>query len=360
MTDALVALRVRHAFNVRSMVFTEVSKEIPTCVALLTGTIGSLYKKISGSQVGDLNGTLLNSRQNQHDRILKEFVKDYNLHQLDTNDHLHSFFHHNGKSTSKIDYILSSNSNLIHSIQTFSQDAINLSAHVPVKALLTFQADKQKLKKSSNFSNEVLLKTEWEKCVPAIYIEAVKKSLDQNKNRKVTTEDQTTNLIDAIKQAARKTIPTKTLKIRGPRLKVSQHAKKLLTISKQKHRIWDLHGRKRGEDTCFLELKEAKRNVRKRLRQERAAECKEFYKKLESKPNSKNFYRLIRRNTNSTKELATTILYDDHELTDPEEQREAMAKYFQNLATPKDDPDFDENFLNNCQFRCEIIKEICS
>ncbi|VDI35308.1 Hypothetical predicted protein [Mytilus galloprovincialis] len=281
---------------------------------------------------GDLNGTLLNSRHNQHDRILKEFVKDYNLHQLDADDHLHSFFHHNGKSTSKIDYILSSNSNLIHSIQTFSQDAINLSAHVPVKALLTLQADKQKQKKSSNFSNEVLHKTEWEKCVPAIYSEAVKKSLDQNKNRKVTTEDQTNNLIDAIKQAARKTIPTKTLKIRGPRLKVSQHAKKLLTISKQKHRIWDLHGRKRGEDTCFLELKEAKRNVRKRLRQERATECKEFYKKLESEPNSKNFYRLIRRNTNSTKELATTILYDDHELTDPEEQKRGNGKIFSKFS----------------------------
>ncbi|VDI39629.1 Hypothetical predicted protein [Mytilus galloprovincialis] len=74
---------------------------------------------------------------------------------------------------------------------------------------------------------------------------------------------------------------------------------------------------------------------------------------------SKNFYGLIRRNTNSTKELATPILYGDHKLTDPEEQRETMGKYFQNLATPKDDPGFDENFLN-CQFRCEIIKEICS
>ncbi|CAC5421990.1 unnamed protein product [Mytilus coruscus] len=68
---------------------------------------------------------------------------------------------------------------------------------------------------------------EWEKCVPAIYSEAVKKSLDQNKNRKVTMEDQTTNLIDAIKQAARKTIPTKNSENPRPKTKSFATCKKV-------------------------------------------------------------------------------------------------------------------------------------
>ena len=62
---------------------------------------------------GDLNGTLLNHRNNKHDQLLKKFVKETGLK---FNNHIGSqstFFHHAQTSESQIDYILTKNSSFL-------------------------------------------------------------------------------------------------------------------------------------------------------------------------------------------------------------------------------------------------------
>ena len=62
---------------------------------------------------GDLNGTLLQSRMNKHDRLLKELISELDL---TTNIGIGSqstFFHHAHNSESQIDYILTTNKNMI-------------------------------------------------------------------------------------------------------------------------------------------------------------------------------------------------------------------------------------------------------
>lgn len=85
--------------------------------------------------VGDLNGTLIPSRNNNHDKLLKNFCSQHQLKHTVRNAHKPTFYHHNGNSTSQIDYILENirGNNLLDST-IMDQNPLNSSAHVPVKA----------------------------------------------------------------------------------------------------------------------------------------------------------------------------------------------------------------------------------
>jgi hypothetical protein len=55
---------------------------------------------------GDLNGTLLSTRSNSHDKLLKNFVIETSLHSAGKCSDMNTFYHHAGSSTSQIDYTL--------------------------------------------------------------------------------------------------------------------------------------------------------------------------------------------------------------------------------------------------------------
>ena len=79
--------------------------------------------------------TLINNRNNAHDCKLKNIVKENTLLHSDALSTHPTFFHHNGNSTSQIDYILSSGS-FINKTNILRQHATNTSTHVPVVAEL--------------------------------------------------------------------------------------------------------------------------------------------------------------------------------------------------------------------------------
>ncbi|CAC5363397.1 unnamed protein product [Mytilus coruscus] len=56
--------------------------------------------------IGDLNGTLMSSRNNYHDKLLKNFCRQQQLKNTMINAHRPTFYHRNGNSTSQIDFIL--------------------------------------------------------------------------------------------------------------------------------------------------------------------------------------------------------------------------------------------------------------
>jgi hypothetical protein len=76
---------------------------------------------------GDLNTTLLISRKyNKHDEVLKKFISDMNLHVINSNKS--TFYHHAGGSQSQIDYILSSDHELLYNYEIHEKNAINTSS----------------------------------------------------------------------------------------------------------------------------------------------------------------------------------------------------------------------------------------
>jgi len=67
---------------------------------------------------GDMNGSLSNERNNSHDAKLKSFMKLNKFHLHTDVRNQPTFYHHDGKSKSEIDYIIS-NDDVIESIIFF-------------------------------------------------------------------------------------------------------------------------------------------------------------------------------------------------------------------------------------------------
>ena len=83
---------------------------------------------------GDFNGSLLPARNNNHDKLLKQFCRRHQLRHTINNTHCPTFHHHNGKSNSQIDYILENiQSNILIDTKIEEQHQLKGSAHVPVR-----------------------------------------------------------------------------------------------------------------------------------------------------------------------------------------------------------------------------------
>ena len=97
-------------------------------------------------------------------------------------------------------------------------------------------------------------------------------------------------------ETAEQIVPKRLIRLDGFKWKASPKVRELIGTSKYKHRLWDQAGRPREGHNLFLDKKEAKKALRKQQRKERAIERELFMKKLESKPDQKTLFQLIRRN----------------------------------------------------------------
>ncbi|CAG2191421.1 unnamed protein product [Mytilus edulis] len=223
--------------------------------------------------------------------------------------------------------------------------------------LLPEQKQKQnQFKKQST----VKYKIEWDRGNTNLYKTKLKKLLAQqiSIHNNQTTTDIVAIIIDCLKKAEKQSIPSRIIKLNGPKIKVSPEAKRLLNLSKQKHRIWVVKGRPTGTDKSYIERKEAKYNARKILRKERAIEKENFYHQLEQQPSNKTFFKLINRNMGRENLNTPVIQHENKEISCPVEQKEVLAKYYEQLATPQISNEYDKEYLKTCQLRCNIIKEL--
>ncbi|CAC5391686.1 unnamed protein product [Mytilus coruscus] len=120
---------------------------------------------------GDLNGSLISTRNNNHDKLLKEFCRKHHLNRTFENTQGSTFYHHNGKSCSQIDYILENkDTDILRSTAIEDQNHTNGSAHVPIRAKtnMSIASDKIKGKKSKP---KTILK--WEETNIGSYQEAI-------------------------------------------------------------------------------------------------------------------------------------------------------------------------------------------
>ena len=82
-----------------------------------------------------------------------------NLHVINSNKS--TFYHHAGGSQSQIDYILSSDHELLYNYEIHEKNAINTSSHTSVSATINIQMSR---KPKSDTKNEKIYKMLWSKC----------------------------------------------------------------------------------------------------------------------------------------------------------------------------------------------------
>lgn len=49
----------------------------------------------------------------------------------------------------------------------------------------------------------------------------------------------------------------------------------------------------------------------------------------------------------------------DKEVNDPKQQSGAFPSYFEDLAMPKEHPDFDEEYLDLIKYQLDLIQDLC-
>lgn len=169
---------------------------------------------------GDLNGTLLSARNNKHDCMLKDFV---NEHMLSMNGHSKlkpTFYHFNGIVTSQIDYILTNDVSLIETYSAGDRESTNVSSHVPVQAKLRVKHSYDKVcsvTKSGKQVKQILL---WKKIDIDSYLSEVDSQLSMHTN---SNPESTVNLITkCLTAAAQKSVPSKTVKFKEAKQRVSK------------------------------------------------------------------------------------------------------------------------------------------
>ena len=73
----------------------------------------------------------------------------------------------------------------------------------------------------------------------------------------------------------------------------------------------------------------------------------------------KLFYKLVNKQRNHNQSTISELIIDDVHVTDLDMIRQSWASYFQRLATPVDDPKFDNTYKSKIELRKLLIQNIC-
>ncbi|CAC5406067.1 unnamed protein product [Mytilus coruscus] len=204
---------------------------------------------------GDLNGSLISTRNNKHYISLKQFTSVNGLKPTRDIQSKPTYFHTDGKATSQIEYILSNNDILL-STNIYSQDPVNTPTHVPIKTCTNLYLEIKKNSKSK--TNSVAYKLIWEEMDKDIYINEIDKHLQYLPSHETTADDKLKCVMGILHKATKLAVPSRIIKLNGPKRKASPDVKRLIGISKNRHRLWNDAGRPRDDLPLFKEKKEAK------------------------------------------------------------------------------------------------------
>ena len=110
---------------------------------------------------GDLNGSLLVTRNNKHDVILKYFIKNHCLSNGTFDSNQPTFYHFNGNVTSKIDYVLSSEPKNLATFDILKRESMNVSTHAPIKVALRIGLDNENIRLSTKAKPQAKTVLSW-------------------------------------------------------------------------------------------------------------------------------------------------------------------------------------------------------
>ena len=306
---------------------------------------------------GDFNASLSENRSNKHDKLFKTFVCQNQLSHTMPSLSIPTFIQHSGNGSSQIDYILSANSQLLGQTRIDRNDFSNTSAHTSISARVycTLPENNGKNQRENSRKAEKIL---WDSGNVVKYQQKLLENL-QNTPPSEDIDETISNITQVIKKCTKLAFPTKVMKFKGPKLKISPTTLSLVKESKQILRAWRNAGAPRGDHTLFKQKKKLKRLIRKQIRTERAIDKSRFYNKLMATPDTSFFYKLIKRNTGKGKsQVQTTIIDKNIEIENPVRQTETFAEYYEQLAVPSEDPSFNDEFLDLCSFRCTLIEQL--
>ena len=297
---------------------------------------------------GDMNASL--RRDTSQDKIFKSFLKENNLSVPLCRKDTFTFYHYNGRDCSQIDYFISNFENIIDTYMTFTRESINTSTHDPILVTLRWVMD---LKLNAE-SVSARPRVNWKKLDTKEYETEIEKKLSEwisddlqisNNNLHSVITDLCHILADATSNHSnlKRTKRKKTTKKRlwNPEIKLKEKA------CKDHFARWKAAGRPKDPENIYFRnmkthkklLRSAQRQLEAKIRVNRYTEIMDLHE-----GNNTGFYSLIRKQRDPKSHKSSYLIFDNKQLQDESEIREAWADYFTDLATPVDSPNFDNEY----------------
>ena len=189
---------------------------------------------------GDLNGTLLETRSNKHDKLLRNFVTELQLSTRISCGTTPTFHHHAGTSSSQIDYILVQNRQLVSSYNILDKSPICSSAYVTVLAKMNITLPYAS--QTVNQRQKKVIKLNWDRADRQLYRASVEKELTPL-NRQDSLDQQLSAVTESLVRASNRSVPKKTVGLKGPRWKASPKVKHSLKTCKRLYSQWVAAGK---------------------------------------------------------------------------------------------------------------------
>ena len=198
------------------------------------------------------------------------------------------------------------------------------------------------------------MKINWGKVNPEKYQDILQSKLDSlHEMQFVALGEKLEYISDSLKEAAFKAAPW-----RGPRFKASPVVKNLLKLCKETHTKWKEYSSPGPDSVFYVKRKEAKQHLRRQLRKENYLKKETFYSELMQNADTKTFYKLIKMNQSNRANSSTRFIVNGKSILDPVSQRMNLKNYYEDLAIPKDDIVFDDEYLQHSEMHIELIHEL--
>ena len=299
---------------------------------------------------GDMNASLI--RQNTRDKTLHSFLQENQLTTTEKYPNKSTFFHHNQKYVSQIDYFFfKANSGLkIQNIVIRDHEATNLSDHT----LLTVNIKTPNLPKGSKTAKTktITTKPKWEKAEVDIYREEIKDAIPKLISTQHTLEEKINTLTEILHEAGSKSIPNyrekKNVKTRGKSIwnreigKTSKECKALYEKWKKSGKI---------NTDLKKQISKHKKQLR-RLQRQAIARCanKNITEIMEAhKGDSKTFHKLIRNQRKAANRNTNILEIEGKEISEPIDILNAWQSHFKGLATPFSKPNLDDSSISKVE-----------
>ncbi|MCG8110719.1 MAG: reverse transcriptase family protein, partial [Candidatus Thiodiazotropha endolucinida] len=315
--------------------------------------------------LGDMNASLCQRNNNSQDSLLKCFVDSNNLHSKQTG--LETFFHPNKADKAEIDYILlnSSSKQLVQTVTVDTGSALNTSDHAAVIGTFKIQ-----LKEKADQKVTVVCKAKWNKCEKSIYRETIKEhllpfdSFLPSLNAEIDILEPLGHLNAVLKKATQDSIPKFKQEMTIRKKKIRPWSERIQDAVRRNRLAW-WEWRKSGSPTdrtaeSWKNMRTTRKALRKEQRQEAANRRREKVEEImDSKNDSKTFYRLISNQRKASNTQLQTLIVDGTEHETVDQIREGWADHFQKLATPLEMKSFDQQYKQLVDLDVESIKQLC-
>jgi hypothetical protein len=232
--------------------------EYSECLDVIFDIIVKYQSQYQIKLCGDLNGTVMESRNNKHDQLLKKFITEMGFDISKQVSDLPTFFHHAYDSTSQIDYIFAMEPDTIVKYKYGEKSYLSSSAHIIVKAETNIKIPMVESRKPSNNQSKLIVL--WEKMDRTAYNDILEANLNNNLQEQGDIDQQIKMITDALIDAQKKTIPNKITQLRGPKWKASSPVEELLKKCKILYTSWCKIGKPKNHN-LHKQLKTEKKEL---------------------------------------------------------------------------------------------------